>query len=173
MPIPLKQVLSSKHLLIRPIKFDVDSPIIDHFVSCVSDVVNESLQRYSLDRLQQKQDLSFRRAELREMVFKVFVHARLSLAVLLGALVYIERIRAELMVKDDVWALERVFLGAVIAASKYLNDSVPSNKLWVHASEVFSIRDINRIEREFLDVLDWKLEITEDDLHVQSTRLVS
>ncbi|KAJ6462419.1 hypothetical protein DFH09DRAFT_1382723 [Mycena vulgaris] len=62
------------------------------------------------------------------------------------------------------WALERVFLGALIAASKYTNDSTLKNVHWALCTGVFGKRDVGRIEREFLDVLDWELSVGEADL---------
>ncbi|KAJ7706817.1 hypothetical protein B0H17DRAFT_1192382 [Mycena rosella] len=41
----------------------------------------------------------------------------------LAALVYVARARPHLSIALEEWALERVFLSALIAASKYTNDS--------------------------------------------------
>lgn len=48
--------------------------------------------------------------------------------------------------------------------SQYHNDTSLKNPQWAAATSVFSPRDISRIEREFLDVLDFQLRVTEADL---------
>jgi hypothetical protein len=83
---------------------------------------------------------------------------------LLASLVYIDRARPHLHSGLEQWALERVFLGALIVASKYLNDSTLKNVHWAMCTGVFGKRDVGRIEREYLDVLNFELKITEDDL---------
>ena len=47
---------------------------------------------------------------------------------------------------------------------QYLNDSSLKNVHWAVCTGVFGKRDIGRIEREFLDVLDFELSITEEDI---------
>ena len=55
-------------------------------------------------------------------------------------------------------------MGALIAAAKYLNDASLKNAHWALCSGVFGRRDVQRIEREFLDVLDFELGVREHDL---------
>jgi hypothetical protein len=57
-----------------------------------------------------------------------------------------------------------VFLGAIILASKYTNDSTMKNIHWAICTGVFGKRDVGRIEREFIDVLNWDLSFTEADI---------
>jgi len=87
-----------------------------------------------------------------------------GLPVVLATLVYLDRAKPHLHIALEEWANERVFLGALIVASKYLNDSSLKNVHWAVCTGVFGKRDIGRIEREFLDVLDFELSITEDDI---------
>ncbi|KAJ7879034.1 hypothetical protein B0H14DRAFT_3435270 [Mycena olivaceomarginata] len=103
--------------------------------------------------------------------FAAFAHTVLSRAevtppTLLVALVYIARARPHISIALEQWALERVFLGALILASKYTNDSSLKNVHWALCTGVFGKRDIGRIEREFLEVLDWELGVREGDLVV-------
>jgi hypothetical protein len=100
---------------------------------------------------------------------------------LLVTLVYIQRAKFHLHIGLEQWALERVFLGALIVASKvcrlsariylaylispqYLNDSTLKNVHWSMCTGIFGKRDIGRIEREYLDVLNFELKVTEDDI---------
>lgn len=54
----------------------------------------------------------------------------------------------------------------MLSATKiqYLNDSTLKNVHWSLCTGLFNKRDVGRIEREFLDVLDFELRITEDDV---------
>jgi hypothetical protein len=94
----------------------------------------------------------------------VIARAEVATPVLLASLVYINRAKPHLHIALEEWALERVFLGALMTASKYLNDSTLKNVHWALCTGVFGKRDVGRIEREFLDVLDFELRITEDDV---------
>jgi hypothetical protein len=97
-------------------------------------------------------------------VSDVITRAEVTMPTLLATLVYIDRARPHLHIGLEQWALERVFLGALIVASKYLNDSTLKNVHWALCTGVFGKRDVGRIEREYLDVLNFELKITEDDL---------
>ena len=57
--------------------------------------------------------------------------------------------------------------------SQYLNDSTLKNIHWALCTGVFGKRDIGRIEREFLDVLDFQLGITEDDILAHHGAIIS
>jgi hypothetical protein len=103
-------------------------------------------------------------AKFTTFVTNVIARAEVTTPTLLASLVYIDRAKPHLHIALEEWALERVFLGALIVASKYLNDSTLKNIHWALCTGVFGKRDIGRIEREYLDVLDFELTITEDDI---------
>jgi hypothetical protein len=94
----------------------------------------------------------------------VITRAEVTTPTVLVALTYMDRAKPHLHIALEEWALERVFLGALIVASKYSNDSTLKNVHWALCTGVFGKRDVGRIEREFLDVLDYELGITEDAL---------
>ncbi|KAJ7801033.1 hypothetical protein B0H13DRAFT_1672721 [Mycena leptocephala] len=60
--------------------------------------------------------------------------------------------------------MERVFPGALIVASKYLNDSTMKNVHWTMCNDIFGKADIGVIEREVLEVLDFELRVREHDI---------
>ena len=115
-------------------------------------------------------------------VSNVLTRAEVTLPTLLVSLVYINRAKPHLQIALEEWACERVFLGAIMVASKvhyrpshvtnpdspflsqFSNDSTLKNVHWALCTGVFGKRDVGRIEREFLDVLDFDLSITEDDI---------
>ena len=47
---------------------------------------------------------------------------------------------------------------------QYTSDSTLRNVHWAMSTGVFGKRDVGRIEREFLQVLNWDLSISEDDI---------
>lgn len=105
-------------------------------------------------------------SEFTQFVSDVIERAEVTISDILVTLVYIKRARPYLSVQTEEWALHRVFLGALIVASKYTNDSTLKNVHWAMVTNTFGKRDIGRIEREFIDVLDWDLGVSEADLLV-------
>ncbi|KIK71204.1 hypothetical protein GYMLUDRAFT_33344 [Collybiopsis luxurians FD-317 M1] len=109
-------------------------------------------------------------------VERVLNKAHLTLSIVLASLAYIDRVRPHLQLScDSKFVPERVFLGATIVASKYLNESSLPNVHWARITGLFGKTDVGRIEREFLEVLDWELKLTEEDLlaHYDSLSLSS
>jgi hypothetical protein len=56
---------------------------------------------------------------------------------------------------------------------QYISDSTLKNVEWSLITEVFGERFIGRIEREFLDVLNWDLGIKESDILAHHDSLMS
>ena len=125
----------------------------------------------------------------------VIQKSQVTLPVILVALVYIGRSRPHLFIELEQWASERIFLGALVVASKvsfestweyfffhrsadgllvqYVNDTSPKNTYWAAWTGVFGKRDVGRVEREFLDVLDWELSLRESDIIAQHNLLAA
>ena len=121
-----------------------------------------------------------------EFAANVIGRAEIPTTVLLVTLVYIYRSRPYLSVEAEEWALHRVFFGALMLASKvcvfrtivplrrknpdpdlsiqFTNDSTLQNVHWAIATGIFGKRDVGRIEREFLEVLDWDLTVNEKEI---------
>ncbi|KAJ7868184.1 hypothetical protein B0H13DRAFT_1059428 [Mycena leptocephala] len=139
--------------------------VIDYVVACVADTVDYAFGQPSAPPSQLS---SFKR-----LVSSTLSYADVSPATLLVTLVYIARARPHLSIALAQWARERVFLGALIAASKYTQDSTLKNAHWALVSGVFGTGDIGRIEREFLEVLDWELGVREGDVLALHAGLVA
>ncbi|KAH8079440.1 hypothetical protein BXZ70DRAFT_650534 [Cristinia sonorae] len=101
---------------------------------------------------------------LERFILRVLYMSETRVPILLVALVYIERAKAYLRISQNAWAHERVFMGALIVAHKYLNDISIKNRHWSSCTGIFSPKDVSRIEREFLEVLDFELGFTESDI---------
>ncbi|KAJ7268090.1 hypothetical protein B0H12DRAFT_1010092 [Mycena haematopus] len=135
--------------------------LIEYVVDCVSETVAYAMHPADPARAPSPSPY---RAPFTTFATTVLSRAEVSPATLLVALVYVFRARPHLSIALEQYALERVFLGALIVASKYTNDSTLKNIHWALCTGLFGKRDIGRIEREFLDVLDWELGVSEADL---------
>ncbi|KAJ8522896.1 hypothetical protein ONZ45_g621 [Pleurotus djamor] len=143
----------------------ISRSLIDYMVDCVAETVDYAMGRPTPSSSYKGR--AARRSEYTKFttfVTNVITRAEVATPVYLAALVYIDRARPHLHIALEEWALERVFLGALIVASKYLNDSTLKNVHWALCTGVFGKRDVGRIEREFLDVLDFELSVTEEDI---------
>ena len=86
----------------------------------------------------------------------------------MSTVVYLHRLKSRLpaVAKGIQCTCHRIFLAALILSAKYLNDSSPKNKHWArHTLGLFSLPEINLMEKQFLFLLDWDLRIASEDLY--------
>ncbi|KAJ7841759.1 hypothetical protein B0H13DRAFT_2239417 [Mycena leptocephala] len=156
--------------LMQLIDIKLDRHVIDYLVDAVAETVDYAMGRtHSTTGLASsvtrgRSTHSPYLQKFTTFVSTVLARAEVAPATVLVSLVYIHRARPHLSIALEEWALERVFLGSLIVASKYTNDSTLKNVHWALCTGVFGKRDVGRIEREFLDVLDWDLSVGESDL---------
>ncbi|KAL1672603.1 hypothetical protein EV122DRAFT_224355 [Schizophyllum commune] len=163
---PASMVDAARHppALLELLDAPLSTAVIDYVVDCVADTVDYAMHRPTSSS---RTHVYRRRASLAPFttfVTNVLTRAETTMPVILATLVYVDRARPFLQVAVEQWAHERVFLGALIVASKYLNDSTLKNVHWSICTGVFGKRDVGRVEREYLDVLDFQLGITDQDL---------
>ena len=136
----------------------------DHLVHETTEAIDHALGRPTTSRGRSDRR-SKKRPDFADFIGNVLHTAGVRMATILVTLVYIHRSGPHLSIEtEEDWALHRVFLGALVIASKYTSDSTLKNSHWAIATGVFGKRDIGRIEREFLDVLDWELAVSESDI---------
>ncbi|KAJ7743584.1 hypothetical protein B0H16DRAFT_1693433 [Mycena metata] len=155
-------------LLMELLNLKIDGNVISksyYVVHCVSETVDQGLGRISTPSSCNGGFTSF--------VSTVLARSRENLAAVLTSLCYISRVRSNLCIPRNEYAFERVFLGALIVASKYINDRTLKNAHWAMCTCVFSTYDIGKMEREFLMVLDWELGVSEADLLAHHAGLIS
>ncbi|KAH9848830.1 hypothetical protein C2E23DRAFT_841776 [Lenzites betulinus] len=150
--------------LLELIEISLGRNIIEHLVDTVAETVDYALGRPSSSTRGRSVSRNTEHSKFLKFVTDVITKAEVKVPALLVTLVYINRAKPHIQIALEQWANERVFLGALILANKYLNDSTLKNVHWALCTGVFGKRDIGRIEREFLDVLDFELSVSESDL---------
>ncbi|KAJ7106091.1 hypothetical protein C8R43DRAFT_1140702 [Mycena crocata] len=144
--------------LVELIDIKLFGPVIGYVVACIAETVDLALGRVPLP-CGTPSSIRCRRtstSNFTSFVADVLSRAEVATATVLTTLVYI-----------------RVFLGALIVASKYTNDSTLKNVHWASCTGIFGKNDIGRIEREFLDVLNWELGVVEADLLIHRDGLMA
>ncbi|KAL1714905.1 hypothetical protein EV715DRAFT_266294 [Schizophyllum commune] len=146
------------------LKVPVNRAVIDYVVDVTVDTVDFALGRSSAMKRGRSARRDQKRIAFTELIQRVIARAEVPITVVLVLLAYIDRCKPHLRVASDAYVHERIFLGALIVAAKYLNDCSPKNCHWARYTAEFSKADIGLIEREFLAVLDFDLGFKEADL---------
>ncbi|KAF9043752.1 hypothetical protein BDZ89DRAFT_1059193 [Hymenopellis radicata] len=164
---PMTLQASNEGAFERLMRHRITQPVVDHLVNCVSEAVDVGLMSSPPSPSSQPPSCLRRHPKFTAFVVNVLAGADVTMSVILTTLVYLTRSKPHLRIPVDEFALERVFLGALIIASKYLNDTSLKNADWAAYSGFFSRRDIGRIEREFLEVLDFELHVRDPEFSVE------
>jgi hypothetical protein len=148
------------------LELDISREVIEYVVDAVVETVDFAMGRNPAPPSSRGKMVSRRPEHTKFITFvtNVLTRAEVTTPTLLAALVYIDRAKPHLHIGLEQWALERVFLGSIIVASKYLNDSTLKNVHWALCTGVFGKRDVGRIEREYLEVLNFELGVSEGDV---------
>ncbi|KAG2182540.1 hypothetical protein INT43_007471 [Umbelopsis isabellina] len=103
---------------------------------------------------------------LRDFIANLVKRSRLQTGTFLSTLVYLERLRLKLgsVAQGMPCTCHRIFLATLIVTAKYVNDTSPKNRHWARYSSVFSVAEVNLMEKQLLVLLDFHLSITIDDL---------
>ncbi|KAI0790835.1 hypothetical protein C8Q75DRAFT_877279 [Abortiporus biennis] len=162
---PASLVDSSIHsqALLELLHTKVSRTLNNYVVDCVVDTVHTALIQSGATSCRPHIRDS-QRTKLLDFLDRIVYKADIKVPVLLVALVYIERAKPNLQITTEQWAYERVCLGAIMLAYKFVNDATLKNHRWAVCTGVFGTGDVGRVEREFLDVLDYHLNFTEDDI---------
>ena len=104
---------------------------------------------------------------LRTFLTKLIRYTNVYTGTLLATLVYLNKLKNKLPKNAQglPCTRHRILLSCLILASKNLNDSSPKNIHWAKYTDgLFSVKDINLMERQLLFLLDWDLTVTNEDV---------
>ncbi|PVU94999.1 hypothetical protein BB561_002102 [Smittium simulii] len=123
--------------------------------------------------IQQKD--SFNLVTLNSFITNLVIKSKVQVGTLICTLVYLNRLKKRLPkgAKGIPCTYHRIFLASLIIAGKYLNDASPKNKYWARYSNMFSIAEVNLMEKQFLFLLDFDLRIEAEDLEFASEHFYS
>ncbi|KAH9950159.1 hypothetical protein B0H21DRAFT_819577 [Amylocystis lapponica] len=146
-------------LLMELVNLKVSRDFKDYVVDFVVNAV-----AFAFDLCGDSPDLP-KSAFLVNMITSVIEMSGVTTRELLVALVYVERVCEDLAYGGSpAWVCERVFLGSLILATKYVNESSYKAVEWARCTGVFSTRDVVKTEAEILRALDFNLGISDRDL---------
>lgn len=86
---------------------------------------------------------------------------------LMATLVYLDRLKLKLPrnAQGLPCTRHRIFLSCLVLASKFHNDSLPKNIHWAeYTNGLFSVKDINLMERQLLYLLNWDVKVSNDEM---------
>ncbi|ORY05106.1 hypothetical protein K493DRAFT_311096 [Basidiobolus meristosporus CBS 931.73] len=95
------------------------------------------------------------------------IRTKLSLPTIMVTLIYVERLHKSLppSARGDFETPYKIFLAAVLAASKFLDDRPIENcKMASLCDGYFTLYEINEMERCFLSILNYHLYVDSEDL---------
>ncbi|CAO3629505.1 unnamed protein product [Mucor fragilis] len=112
---------------------------------------------------------------LRSFIEIVMKKSHMDTGTLLTSLCYARRLKLKLFStsKGMECTHHRIFLATLIIATKYIHDSAIRNKYWIEYSlQLFSGSEINLMEKQLLQLLDYKLEIPSQDFELLVNNVV-
>ncbi|KAI8986431.1 cyclin domain-containing protein [Pilobolus umbonatus] len=129
-------------------------PFLSYMVSHISDLVPCSKKRKHYQHmLLPKLDI---------FIMSIYQDCHLTPAVLVIGLIYLKRVRRNLPREShgDYDTSYKLFLAAVIIATKYIEDFV-SNAVSIYkvVSPLYSSKELNEMERSFLGILQFNLHV--------------
>ncbi|KAL1922144.1 uncharacterized protein VTP21DRAFT_10786 [Calcarisporiella thermophila] len=118
---------------------------------------------------------SFSIPSLETFIEQVLFRSNANTSTFLTTVALLDRFRHQLPADARGMACtrHRIFLAALIVAAKITNDISPRNRFWAKCSGIFSLSEVNLMERQLLWLLDFDLQISEKELYRHLTPLLT
>ncbi|GEQ69061.1 hypothetical protein JCM33374_g2732 [Metschnikowia sp. JCM 33374] len=104
---------------------------------------------------------------LMSFINKLVKYTNVYTGTLMATLVLLDRLKSKLPHNAQGLSCtrHRVFLSCLILASKFHNDSSPKNVHWAKYTDgLFSLKDVNLMERQLLFLLDWNVKVSNEEM---------
>lgn len=104
---------------------------------------------------------------LKVFLTKLIKYTNVYTGTLMATLSYLNRLKHRLPQNAQGLACtrHRILLSCLILSSKYHNDSLPKNTHWAKYTDgLFSVKDINLMERQLLYLLNWDLRVSNEEM---------
>ncbi|KAJ3220747.1 hypothetical protein HK099_004037 [Clydaea vesicula] len=133
----------------------------DYFLSKNFPIVPEKNSNVLPNNISGKKPLP----SLEHFLKAIFKKTKISISTLVTALIFLKKLKFNHKnCKGSEGSAHRLILASLIVASKYLFDDTYDNKAWQIVSEnLFCLKDINKMEMEFLTYLNYELLVTWED----------
>lgn len=105
---------------------------------------------------------------LPNFIRRLVARSNIQTPTLMATAVYLQRLQMlfPMGVTGMETTLHRTFLGCLIIVSKFVNDKSPSNKYWcLYTEGLFTLEEVNAIERELLNIFKWDIVFDESHLY--------
>lgn len=107
---------------------------------------------------------------LMTFINKLVRYTNVYTGTLMTTLVYLDRLKHKLPKNAQglPCTKHRIFLSCLILASKFHNDCSPKNVHWAKYTDgLFSVKDVNLMERQLLYLLNWGMRVTNEEMCAQ------
>lgn len=112
---------------------------------------------------------------LMSFISRLVRHTNVYTSTLLTTACYLNRLKCVLPrdASGVPSTIHRIFLACLILSAKFHNDSSPLNKHWAKYTDgLFTVHDVNLMERQLVQLLNWDLRVTNDDLILDLRQLL-
>ncbi|KAJ3732549.1 hypothetical protein DFJ43DRAFT_1073079 [Lentinula guzmanii] len=150
--------------LIQLVNASISAHLVRHIVDSVAGSLGLSMD-LSLS-LQDRCNLQRTLSSFSLFVQNFLPRSNVTTPIILSSLVYIERAKCRLLrcVTIDELEVKKIFLVAMVIASKYTNDVNIHKLMWEECKMVFGAQEIAYFELTFLACLRWNLRLSDADI---------
>lgn len=114
--------------------------------------------------------INYKIPSLYNFIKKLIQYSHIQCTTLMTTLVYLNKLK-NVIPPNSIGMItthHRIFLGSLLLAAKYTNDSSPMNKHWeTYTDGLLSLREINALEMEMIQYIGW------DNLRFQNYDLIN